>query len=109
MVGKVQTNIQNINAISGGAVPAPAVAPSKNFGDILKDKLINSLENASKGWSALEGRVQSRLSKLDPINQNLIETQLLAQRISVQTEMMSKFAEGGSSTLKKVQQLGGGN
>jgi hypothetical protein len=73
----------------------------------LNQSLTDSIENMISSWNLTEAKWKSALKTIKPENKNLIELQILANRIGMQTQLMSSVGESFAGTLRRLQQMAG--
>lgn len=88
------------NTVSKIEFPAKELKEAKgiNFKQIL--------DNLESSWANVESR-SDRLVRTLPLNvKPLVETQLVINELSLQTQMITRAGEAVASTLRRIQQFG---
>ena len=110
--------------VSTSAGPARRVGGNSSlFGEILndtaevpkvekaaptfRDSLLQEAESFSKSWSDAYKEGVARIQKLAPHSRELLSLQLRVNNLNLQSQMITKAAEGVTGTLRRLQQLGG--
>lgn len=84
-------------------MPTPSIGSVAPKEGVVKESVNTFLVD----WQAMQGRNEKLLHELPPSFKPLFEAQLLVNRVSLESQLITKGAESFSSTLKRLQQMGG--
>ena len=111
-VTPVHTSAHNapINNIRELSIRELSVSPPSPSGgpDVLRERSPIALaERFDKAWHVAQVETHRKIRRLSPEMRPLLELQSEIQRLGLQTNLAAQAAEAVSSTLRRLQQMGG--
>lgn len=98
----------------GRSVKAGACRGSSSFAEVkhsletneVKRPLVDALEGVNSRYQAAEKKLDALSQKLPGELRPYFECQRLITGVALETQLLSKAADGASSTIRQLQQLG---
>lgn len=85
----------------------PTAGPRNSTGDLKQG--VTWLEEVADSWERSERRIERLIEDLPVEGRGLIEAQVAVNELQLKTELLTRAADGVSSGIKRVQQMGGGS
>ena len=79
------------------------------FADLMGQLKGSMIAQHLERWNSAMGSLDGAKRQLSAEGRAMVDTQLLMQRINAETQLAAAVGEAFSSTLKRLQQLGGGS